>query len=223
MVFEGWPVAAVAWFEGLEEHNSKAWFDQHRETYERAVRGPLLALLEQVEDEFGAAKVFRANRDVRFSADKSPYKTQCSAVVHAGGLAAGHYVEVSADGLFAASGYHAMERDQLQRFRDAVDEERSGEQLVRLAAAARAAGWTVGGSALTTAPRGYPRDHTRIELLRHRGVTVSGDVPPGPVLHSRRALDHVRSVWRASAGVDRWLAEHVGPSAEDPARRPGRR
>lgn len=222
MTFLGWPPAAVTWFEGLEEENSKAWFDAHRTTYEQDVRGPLLALLAEVRDEFGAAKVFRPNRDVRFAADKSPYKTQCSAVVYGDGPMTGYYVEVSADGLFAASGYHGLQRDQLQRFREAVDDDRAGGRLAELVAAARDGGWTVGGSTLKTAPRGYPRDHPRVELLRHKGVTLGGDVPPGEVLHSRAALDHVRAAWRASGDLNRWLAEHVGPSAEEPDR-PGRR
>lgn len=201
---------------GLEQDNSRTWFAAHRDVYEASVRGPLIALLDEVRDEFGTAHVFRPHRDVRFAADKSPYKTNCAAVAH--GPSAAYYLEVSADGLFAASGMYQMARDQLQRFREAVHADGPGERLVGLAAEAEAAGLAVHGEALKTAPRGYPRGHPRIRFLRHKGLMVADDVPPGDVLRSRAALDHVTRVWRGAAGINGWLARHVGPSEEDPDR-----
>jgi hypothetical protein len=82
MSFDGFPHEAFTWFEGLEAHNSKAYFTAHRDTYERAVRGPLEELLEAFADELGGrVKVFRQHRDIRFSPDKSPYKTRTYGVV----------------------------------------------------------------------------------------------------------------------------------------------
>src|SRR4029077_7556571 len=75
MVFRGWPEECQRFFIGLELNNSKKYFDAHRTTYEEAVKAPMVALIESLEAEYGPGKVFRANRDIRFSKDKSPYKT----------------------------------------------------------------------------------------------------------------------------------------------------
>src|SRR6478672_10896663 len=87
----------------------------------------MLDLLAELEPEFGTAKVFRPNRDVRFSPDKSPYKTRIYA-----GLEHGGYVQFSADGLAAGCGYWMVEPDQLDRYRRAVADDRSGAELAAI-------------------------------------------------------------------------------------------
>ena len=113
MAFRGWPIEAVEFYEGLEADNSKVYWQDHRETYERHVRAPMEALLAELADEFGPATMFRPYRDVRFSADKSPYKTTCAARIGAG------YVSFSAEGLSAGSGLYMPDPATLQRFRAA--------------------------------------------------------------------------------------------------------
>lgn len=223
MAFSGFPPQAITWFGGLADDNSKAYFDATRSVYEACVKGPLLELLAGLADEFGGEPhVFRPNRDVRFSADKSPYKTQASAVL--GNVSDGaYYTEISRDGLLAASGSYQLARDQLERYRRAVDDPGPGEALAGLLRDAEAGGLRIGGQALKTAPRGYARDHPRVGLLRHKGVMVSLDLPPGPALASRRALSHVRDVWRAAGPINAWLAEHVGPTELPPPEGPGHR
>jgi uncharacterized protein (TIGR02453 family) len=218
MGFEGWPPEAVAWFEGLEQDNSKAYFQRTRDVYEASVKAPLLALLAELADEFGEGRMFRPYRDVRFTADKSPYKTQASALLAQRDRSASYYVELSMDGLLAASGYYHMARDQLERYRRAVDDPETGEPLAKLVEDLRAAGYQVHGEELKTAPRGFSRDHPRIELLRRKGIALMADVPPGPDVYTRAALDHVRETWRAAAPLNAWLVEHVGPSEEPPGR-----
>ena len=94
----GFPDEAFDFYEGLQADNSKAYWTAHRETYETAVRAPLVALLAALEDEFGAGHVFRPYRDVRFSKDKTPYKDHQGAFAEVGD-AVGYYVQISADGL----------------------------------------------------------------------------------------------------------------------------
>ncbi|MBC3191389.1 DUF2461 domain-containing protein [Pseudonocardia sp. C8] len=209
--FAGFGDGAVEFYDGLLADNSKAYWTDNRTVYENDVRGPMLALLADLEPEFGEGKVFRPYRDVRFSADKTPYKTHC------GGYAAPFYVEVSAEGMLAAGGYYAMTPDQLTRYRAAVDDERRGEDLRARLAAAQAAGLTVGGETLKTRPRGTDPDHPRLDLLRHKGLYVSRRWPPDDVLHGPRSRDRVRTVWRAARPLTEWLADHVGP-AEQPRR-----
>lgn len=208
--FEGFPAAAFGFYVGLEADNSRPYMDANRTVYERAVRLPMESLLAEVDDEFGDGKVFRPNRDVRFSKDKRPYKDHCGAVIHheRGGL---FYCHVAADHLFAASGYYRMARDQLQRFYAAIDDERTGSELVWLADAARDDGLAIGGSQLKTSPRGYDNDHPRVELLRHKGMSVSRTWPVYKWTHTREALTRITAVWRAAGAINAWLDTHVGP------------
>lgn len=119
--FDGFPAAAFEWFEGLERDNSKGYFTATRDVYERAVREALEAMLEELAGEFGGdVRLFRQHRDVRFSRDKSPYKTRTYGLVHEPGSEAGFYAQVSASGLFAGTGYHDLAPDQLERYRTAV-------------------------------------------------------------------------------------------------------
>ncbi|KAA1017566.1 DUF2461 domain-containing protein [Pseudonocardia sp. EV170527-09] len=204
--FAGFGEGAVEFYDGLLADNSRAYWTDQRAVYENDVRGPMLALLADLEPEFGAGKVFRPYRDVRFAADKTPYKTHC------GGFAEPFYVEVSADGMLAAGGYYHLAPDQLARYRESVDDERRGEDLRARLDTARAAGLTVDGATLKTRPRGTDPDHPRLDLLRHKGLYVARHWPPDDVLHGPRARDRVRRVWRATRPVTEWLDDHVGPS-----------
>src|ERR1700709_2764556 len=81
MGFAGFPEEMLTFYEGLEADNSKPYWSDHREQYEVAVATPMRALLDDLGPEFGEAKFFRPYRDVRFSKDKTPYKTHAGAVV----------------------------------------------------------------------------------------------------------------------------------------------
>jgi uncharacterized protein (TIGR02453 family) len=207
MAFRGWPSEALAFFEGLIADNSKSYWQANKQTYERAVRLPMEDLLDELEPEFGPGRVFRPNRDVRFSHDKSPYKTNIAAHIGDAG-----YVSLSADGLGVGSGMYMMSSDQLERYRAAVDAERSGKQLVAIAGKIRQQGHDCGPhDALKTAPRGYPKDHPRIDLLRAKGLTSWHHWPPGKWLATAKTKDRIIDVLRASRPLNSWLAEHVGP------------
>ncbi len=212
MNFDGFPVAALDFYDDLEMDNTKPFWEANKHIYQESVRQPLLALLDAVGDEFGEGKVYRPYRDVRFSKDKSPYKLAGAAAIGDNRESSAiYYVRISAEGLFVASGIYMMTRDQLQRFYAAVDDESSGERLTRLVAETRAAGLEVGGSELRTAPRGYARDHPRIELLRHKSVTVSQAFGPDQEwISTPRALDEIVGVWRAAGPINGWLTKHVG-------------
>ena len=212
MAFRGWPEEAIDFFEGLEADNSRTYWNAHKAVYDDAVRRPMVELLAELAPEFGEGRIFRPHRDVRFSADKSPYKTAIGAT-----LAGGGYVQLSAQGLAAACGVYEMGPDQLERYRRAVVEERSGGELETIVARARHAGLEVTGrEVLKTAPRGYPRDHPRVALLRHKGLVTWKQWPVGPWLGTRAAKNRVVELLRASAPLNEWLLAHVGPALDLP-------
>ena len=208
MTFHGWTDSFLDFYEGLEADNSKSYWQSHKKLYDEEVLAPMQALLAELTEEFGEAKVFRPNRDIRFSADKTPYKTQIGATL------AGHgYVQLSANGLAVASGTYAFATDQLARYRRAVALDLPGEALTRIVDATRKAGLTItAAGALTTAPRGYPRDHPRIELLRMKGLVTWKEWPVEPWLATAEAKDKVIAVLRTSKPLVGWLDVHVGAS-----------
>ena len=224
--FAGFPAEAFAWFTRLEADNSRAYFTAARPVYDRAVRGALEAMLEELAAELGGtARLFRQHRDVRFSADKSPYKTRTYGLVGdrpGGGPAL--YAELSARGLFAGTGYRLLAPDQLARFRAAAAHEPSGRALEDAMTAVRDAGAETFGETVRTAPRGYPRDHPRVRLLRHRSLIGGGRLAPGPGGIGRvQALGHARAMWAACEPICRWLEAHVGESETPPDARGRRR
>ncbi len=206
MTFEGFPIEALDFYEGLESDNTKTYWTSHKQVYDDFVRSPLVALCEALEPEFGEIHLFRPYNDLRFAKDRNPYKEQQGAVV------GGNYLHVSAAGLFAASGYHQMAADQIERYREAVDDKRAGSKLGRLVGEIRSKGYTVGGDALKTQPRGYSPDHPRIDLLRYKGLAAWVEFGSPPWLHTAKVVDKVAQAWRDMAPLTGWLDANVGPS-----------
>jgi uncharacterized protein (TIGR02453 family) len=205
--FSGWPTQAVEFFRGLEADNTKAYWSAHKGLYEASVREPMAELLNELSGEFGAGRIARPYRDLRFRADKSPYKTQIYAILDRGG-----YVNFSADGLTAGTGYFRMSTAQLERYRHAVDRETDGAQLAALVDQLRVKGLNVaGGQVLKSSPRGYPQDHPQIELLRYKGLICWHHWPVALWLHTATAKDKVAGFLRTAAPLHRWLEHHVGP------------
>ena len=215
MGFAGWPPEAIEFFEELEVDNTKAFWDAHKDIYLRDVKAPMEQLVAELTPEHGPCKIFRPNRDVRFSKDKSPYKTSISATIGPAG-----YVTLSAMGLGAGSGMYHMAPDQLDRYRRAVADDVLGGEVEQIAADLRSQGRElIAHGQLKTAPRGYPRDHPRIELLRSKGLTCWQLWEPAAWFGTPEAMDRVVEVLRAAEPLNRWLADHVGESTLEPGGR----
>jgi uncharacterized protein (TIGR02453 family) len=213
--FEGFGEYAIDFFDGLTEDNSKPFWDDHRHTYDSDVRAPMVALMAELErefGEFGVVKVFRPYRDVRFSNNKTPYKTHCGAVIEEGRGAGAFYVEVGTEGLRVGGGCFHLEAGQLARYRTAVDTEVHGHALDKIVAKLRRAGWEIKGDRMKTRPRGVAEDHPRLELLRHRSIYAMRGWPPDDTLHERGCFDRVVTAWRALKPINEWARDHVGPA-----------
>ena len=209
MAFRGWPAEAIEFYEGLEADNTRAYWQDHKKEYEEFVRAPMLELLAELADEFGEGKIFRPFRDVRFSKDKAPYKTAIGATLERGG-----YVQFSAHGLAAGSGYYVMMPDQLEQYRRAVDDDKSGEELVGIVDALRKAKIDVSAhDMLKTAPKGYPKDHPRIDLLRHKGLIAWKQWPVAAWMGTVKAKQRVIDFLVTARPLNQWLDTNVGPSS----------
>ncbi|MFW0773288.1 DUF2461 domain-containing protein [Paenarthrobacter nitroguajacolicus] len=208
--FEGIPTAAFRFYAELEENNNREWWLEHKKTYDAEVREPLAALLSELEPQFGTAKIFRPNRDIRFSQDKSPYKSAQGAFA-ANQEGVGYYVQISADGLLIGGGYHSHTPAQLARFRAAVDAPDSGEELQRIVDTVAAAGFAIEGEKLKTVPRGYDKDHPRAELLKHKSLSASVEVGQPDWLRTPTAQEEIAARWEELRPLVEWVGEHAAP------------
>lgn len=214
MAFRGWPAEALEFFEGLEVDNTKAYWQDHKITYETVVRAPMEELLAELTREWGDGRIHRPYRDIRFSKDKSPYRTHIAAMLPSG------YIQLSAKGLGAGTGMWEMAPDQLDRYRAAVDGDATGTALMDIVTTLRSTGVEVSAhETLKSAPKGYPKDHPRIEALRWKGTIAWKQWPVAAWLGTAKAKAKVEEFLRDAVPLNEWLAAHVGPSTQPPQRR----
>jgi uncharacterized protein (TIGR02453 family) len=214
--FSGWPPAALAFYDELEANNTRAWWLENKATYDDCVKAPFLALSEEIEREFGQLRLFRPNRDTRFAKDKTPYKTAAAAVTEGSG-GTHYYISLSAEGLYAGSGYYQFAPDQLERYRVAIADGRRGSAFAKAVETLRKQRYEVGSrEAMKRVPRGYDADHARSDLLKLKGIHVGRSFGAPKWMHKPAARDKIVGAWRDAAPVNRWLDRNVGPSTLPP-------
>jgi uncharacterized protein (TIGR02453 family) len=176
---------ALSFLDELNKNNNKAWFDSHRPAYENA-RQAFERLIDTLIDELRVPDklegltardcIFRINRDLRFTKDKTPYKINLAAVVGPGGRKAfvkGYYISIEPHGQsMVAGGLYSPTAEQLARFRQAIDRYAPRYKKVIQDRTFVDYFGTVGGETLKTAPQGYDREHPEIELLKLKQVTA---------------------------------------------------
>jgi uncharacterized protein (TIGR02453 family) len=228
--FSGFRPAARTFLRGLRRNNDREWFLANRERYEAEVRGPMAALVEELDvrlaelapEIVGNPKrsMFRIHRDVRFSNDKSPYKTNAACWFYhmdagrgVGGEAAhggaGFYFDIDPDESWVGGGTWMPPRPTLARLRERIDEEH--ESLVEIlgAPALKPFGGLSREAMLTRMPRGYDADHPAAELLRHQSFTMGRQVRDAD-LYSARLADVVAREFARLVPLVRWLNGALG-------------
>ena len=203
--FSGFPREAIEFFKDLARHNNRDWFQAHKDVYERACREPMKALVLELGSGSGASKISRANRDTRFSSDKSPYRTNITAGF------GGCFISLSAEGLYVGAGIYKPEPAALQRFRAAIADDRSGREIHKLVTSLRRKGYRVDThETLTSTPRGYSADHPRIDLLRMKDIFAGKSFAPEPWLSTRTAVQRIKRVITDITPLSDWIRRHVG-------------
>lgn len=206
--FPGFPAEAIDFFEGLRADNCKSYWQEHKATYDTCVRAPMEALLEDLAEEFGPAKLYRPYRDVRFSKDKSPYQTHLAAGLGEG--PAGWYVCLKYDCLIVGFGVYEPGTEARGRIRDAIVDDRRGGALDKIVTRLEKDGFVLSGAMLKTAPRGYPADHPRVRLLRCQSMVLAKSWPPAPWFGEPAAARVVAEACRAGKPLVNWLEEVAG-------------
>jgi uncharacterized protein (TIGR02453 family) len=220
MSFQGFPEDALTFYEGLRADNSKAYWTDHKASYDACVKVPMAALLAELEPEFGPATFFRPYRDVRFAKDKTPYKEHAAAVVKDDPVGrAALYVQLGADGLYLGSGYFHTATDQARRLRAAIDADRTGKKLTAILDRLRADGFEVFGERLKRLPKEYDVGHPRADLLHHKSLVAGRALEPAEWMHTAECADRIAAMWRALLPLGVWLKDNVGASTMESAYR----
>jgi len=220
--FEGFADRDGRFFRALAKNQRREWFEAHREEYEQGWLAPMKVLLAEVRkriepffahEPLAEPRVFRIHRDVRFSKDKSPYKTHIGGYVAIDGAGRGPsapaalYVHVGAAEVFVAAGQYMMDADQLASFRTAIVHEARGEEIGGLLRRLTRAGFAVGShDELQRVPRGFDPAHPRADLLKRKGLIVSFPAPPRDLLVSRSLVDWLVPHTKRAAPLVEWLA-----------------
>jgi uncharacterized protein (TIGR02453 family) len=233
--FSAFPPESLRFLRGLKRHNAKPWFEANRAVYERAVKEPLKQLAEELDVRFATLApefvappkraLFRIHRDVRFSNDKSPYKTHAALWVfhrdagrgvgrsigeaHGG---AGFYFHLEPGASMVAAGYWMPPRPALNRIREyLVEHQKTFERIVRAPGFTKRFGTLDDepGVRLTRVPRGYAPDHPAAEWLRFNSFTTSRALTDVDAL-SPRLVDAIMKDYAALLPLVRWLNAALG-------------
>jgi Conserved hypothetical protein (DUF2461) len=211
--FRGWPADALVFLAELEQDNTRAFWIANAHRHRAALLEPTRALAAALTEEFGPPRVFRPHVDRRFRPAADPYRTDTGLTV-AGPVGTPYALVLSTRGLAVQVGYRLFDAGQLRRYRAAVDGA-AGEELVDVLARLQGVELTPHDvPALTGRPRGCPRDHPRLPLMRLRALHVDRVWPAGPWLATAEPLDRVREAWRAARPLADWVDRHVGPRTE---------
>jgi uncharacterized protein (TIGR02453 family) len=214
--FAGMPDEGLAFLEDLEERNTRDFFDANKALFKEQVQAPFAALVEAAAarlrrsvPELGQPKVFRIYRDLRFSKDKTPYKTSMSASLplpaDGPGVATGFYVNVGPAGLYTASGLYHPGRAELERVRAAIAAATTGPELEVILAKAAAKALEPWLQPLQRMPRDWPPDHPRAGLLKARSLVLNRQHERAPWLQTAELLERLLADWKAMIPFNRWL------------------
>ncbi len=188
-----------AFLKALKKNNNRDWFNEHKSEYENA-KDNVLGFIQELVVAFSTfdsslrgleAKdcLFRIYRDTRFSKDKTPYKTNLGASINAGGkksMGPGYYVHLEPGGSFIAGGIWMPPADEVKKIRQEIDY--NGKDLKKILTKPsfkKAFGGLSREHALKTAPKGYPKDHPDIELLKLNSFIVWKNVSDKDILEPK--------------------------------------
>ena len=225
MAFEGFPDSGLAFLRQLATHNEREWFEAHRSAWDEQIIPAMLSwcgeLCERLRDAMPklvfvprvGGSVYRLNRDIRFSRDKSPYKTHVAALMWEGEGdkhdAPGVYLHVSPDEVIFGGGLYLFEEGRLDSYRKLLHDAAAAARLQSALEAAKKAGLKPEGEKLQKPPRGFDAESPFADLARYKGLVVGKSMKPAAWLHRKEALDRSEAAARAYAPLHAWMRDEL--------------
>ena len=224
LAFNGFPREAVTFFQNLKLNNNKTWFEAHKPDYQKYVMEPAQAFIEEMEarlkqlspgihaDPRINKSIFRIYRDVRFSKDKSPYKTHLGIWMWEGEDAkfesSGYYFHLEPPNILLGVGIHMFSKNLLKAYREAVVDPVAGPELVKAVQEVSQKGeYNLDGEHYKRVPRGYDPKHPNAELLRYNGLTAGEEVPIPEEFYSAALLDYSYQRYAEMYPIQHWMYE----------------
>lgn len=214
MSFTGFPEEAFKFLVGLKEDNSRAYWQEHNEVWQEVIRPTMRSLMDELEPFFGPLRMYRPNRDIRFSRNKDPYKTWVGITTQGtgpGGIGLFFAIEPRSMRISAGSG--AFAADQIKEYRRSLDNPVAGPNFERIVSGIIQAGYKVTSGRrpeLVRMPRGYDQDHPRATYLKWRGVVLRHQKAYESWFGTPVILDHIIRTWSTGLPLIEWIQEFVG-------------
>jgi uncharacterized protein (TIGR02453 family) len=224
MTFTGFGDATFRFMRDLGRNNDKAWFQAHRSAYEDDLLEPSMAFIEAIgpllarfspgvraEPKIGGS-MMRINRDIRFSKDRRPYKDHLDMTFKVGPAktSPGYWFRLTPSELILGAGMHMLDKPELERYRKAVDANRSGGELAKVVTKVERAGYDLGGEHYKRVPAGFIPDHPREALLRHAGVYVGTEMKVPAEARTAKFPSFCAAHYKKMAPLMDWLSANVG-------------
>ena len=220
--FTGFPKQALTFFRDLSQNNNKTWFDQHKEVYEQQVMEPardfILAMGDKLKkiapgiqaDPRVNKSLFRLNRDIRFSHDKTPYKTHLGIWFWEGSRprmeCSGFYFHLEPDKFMLGSGLYCFPKDLLETYRQSVVHPIHGPALAKIIKGIKKQeGYYYGGQHFKKTPHGFDPKHPNAEFLLYNGLYAGIEMPTTTELFSSGLVDLCFEHYKKMVPLHRWL------------------
>jgi uncharacterized protein (TIGR02453 family) len=225
MSFKGFGPGALGLLGDLAEHNDREWFAANKECYERDLLDPERDFVNAIGTAFASRdervqavpavdkSIFRIHRDIRFSKDKSPYKTYSDMFFWVGSprkSAPGYFLRLSPGEIWVGCGAHSLTDEQLRRYRVAVLDGLHGQWLEHIFEDLTAKGYEIGESTLKRVPAGFDAQHPRADYLKFTVVHAIAKVSPPPEMAGPEFVDWCMAHFIDTKPLVDWLAEQLG-------------
>ncbi|MEM8606576.1 MAG: DUF2461 domain-containing protein [Myxococcota bacterium] len=223
--FTGFGTETRKFLRGLGKNNDKAWFEAHRAQYDAYYIEPAKAFVEAVGlkvEKFAPnisfeprvnGSIFRVNRDIRFSKDKTPYKDHIDLWLWEGQrktALSGFFLRIRHDRIYLGAGSHGFDKEALSRFREQMNYEKKAKALTSLLKRAERAGFSISGRHYKKPPRGFNGNAAGADLVLYAGLSASVERKRPPELGTAKFTTYCAREWKKLAPLHRWLMAEVG-------------
>jgi len=223
LTFTHFPDETIIFFRELENNNNKEWFQAHKQDYKDYVQLPAIDFITSMGERLktistdiiydtrtnGAGSLMRIYRDIRFSPDKTPYKTNLGIIFWEGAGKKmenpGFYFHFDNQGVGIYAGFYMFPKDKLKTYRDAVD--KNGAELQEVITELHEKGYSIGGDKYKRVPQGFDVDHPHAELLKFKGLHSSTEMLDAELIIDPEFMDICFEHWANQSPLHNWLVD----------------
>ena len=224
--FHGFTKATFKFFKDLEKRNTKEWFKENRKIYEKNVLEPAQEFVMEMGERLKSISpkivaipktdksIFRIYRDMRFSKDKTPYKTHLGIFFWEGPKKKlgnpGYYLQLDKSSILIAGGLYSLPNDIVKTYRDVISDSKKGKEIAKiLKKITKNPSYQLGGMHYKRVPRGYDSENPNVDLLLHNGLYIYYEGPIPKEVYSRDFLDYSYGIFKDMLPLHNWLKDNI--------------